>query len=74
MNQPNDATKRAILEATIQQLNNTAFQENSLARAYVEAGLTAEGKAQAEAASKHEIAALSLQKQLDAIPTDQPPA
>ena len=74
MNQPNDATKRAILEATIQQLENTAFQQNSLAKAYVEAGLTEEGKAQAGAASKNEMAALSLQRQLDAIPADQTPA
>lgn len=59
--------QRAILESQIQQANNTAFAASSLAKAFVEAGLTEEGKAKAEESSKYERVALSLQKQLDAI-------
>jgi len=44
--------------------NNTAFAASSLAKAFVEAGLTEEGKAKAEESSKYERVALALQKQL----------
>ena len=60
--------QKAILESQIQQANNTAFQHASLAKAFVEAGLTDEGKAEAEKASKFERVALALQKQLDLLP------
>ena len=59
--------QRAILESQIQQANNTAFAASSLAKAFVEAGLTEEGKAKAEEYSKYERVALALQKQLDTI-------
>lgn len=56
--------QRAILESQIQQANNTAFAASSLAKAFVEVGLTEEGKAKAEESSKYERVALALQKQL----------
>jgi len=59
--------QRAILESQIQQANNTAFAASSLAKAFVEAGLNAEGKSKAEEASNYERVALALQKQLDTI-------
>jgi hypothetical protein len=46
--------QRAILESQIQQATNTAFAASSLAKAFVEAGLTEEGKTKAEEASKYE--------------------
>lgn len=64
MNIPDEA-RRAILESQIQQANNTAFAASSLAKAFVEAGLTEEGRAKAEESSKYERVALALQKQLD---------
>ena len=60
--------QRAILESQIQQANNTAFAASSLAKAFVEAGLTEEGKGKAEESSKYERVALALQKQLDLLP------
>lgn len=62
-----DDIKRTILQQQIQQAANTAFQHSSLAKAFVEAGLTEEGKQQAESASKFERVALALQKQIDAL-------
>jgi hypothetical protein len=59
--------QRAILESQIQQANNTAFASSSLAKAFVEAGLTEEGKAKAEESSKYERVAHALQKQLDLL-------
>jgi hypothetical protein len=59
--------QRAILESQIQQSTNTAFAASSLAKAFVEAGLTEEGKAKAEEASKYERVAHALQKQLDLL-------
>lgn len=64
MNIPDEA-RRAILESQIQQANNTAFAASSLAKAFVEAGLTEEGRSKAEESSKYERVALALQKQLD---------
>mgnify|MGYP003420979475 FL=1 len=66
MNIPDEA-RRAILESQIQQANNTAFAASSLAKAFVEAGLTEEGRAKAEESSKYERVALALQKQLDLL-------
>ena len=57
--------QRTILESQIQQANNTAFAASSLAKAFVEAGLTEEGRAKAEESSKYERVALALKKQLD---------
>lgn len=59
--------QKAILESQIQQASNTAFQHSSLAKAFVEAGLTEEGKANAEKASQFERVALALTKQLEAL-------
>jgi hypothetical protein len=59
--------QRAILESQIQQSTNTAFAASSLAKAFVEAGLTEEGKAKAEESSKYERVAHALQKQLDML-------
>jgi hypothetical protein len=59
--------QRAILESQIQQSTNTAFAASSLAKAFVEAGLTEEGKAKAEEASKYERVTLALQKQLNLL-------
>lgn len=59
--------QRAILESQIQQSTNTAFAASSLAKAFVECGLSEEGKAKAEEASKYERVALALQKQLDLL-------
>jgi hypothetical protein len=59
--------QRAILESQIQQATNTAFAASSLAKAFVEAGLTEEGKSKAEEASKYERVTLALQKQLDLL-------
>jgi hypothetical protein len=59
--------QRAILEAQINQANNTAFAASSLAKAFVEVGLTEEGKAKAEEASKYERVSLILQRQLGTV-------
>jgi hypothetical protein len=66
MNTPTGA-QRSILESQIQQANNTAFAASSLAKAFVEAGLTEEGKVKAEESSKYERVALALQKQLELL-------
>jgi hypothetical protein len=67
MTSPTTEAQRSILESQIQQAANTAFASSSLAKAFVEAGLTEEGKAKAEEASKYERVALALQKQLDLL-------
>ncbi len=59
--------KREILTSQIQQANNTAFAASSLAKAFVEVGLTEQAKIKAEEASQYERVALALTKQLEAI-------
>ena len=59
--------QRSILEAQITQATNTAFAASSLAKAFVECGLSEEGKVKAEEASKYSRVALALQKQLDQL-------
>jgi hypothetical protein len=69
MTTPTTEAQRAILENSIQQATNTAFAASSLAKAFVEAGLTEEGKAKAEEASKYERVSLALTKQLETLNT-----